>query len=1255
MWRALLLLAVLASRATAQPIFISGFDGTNTETTNVDSFEFTATDGGTDARIDLTTSRVHDTANGGDSSSRWAAVATIGSATTSGFYKACIPTTSGTCGDFNPHETSMGAAISLNVDTAPTAGNNHRRTVLAMMEDDGDYGCAVALNPDRTLTLFYAGGDSLATCTTNGDADCTGGATCQGGTCRTTWGTTTQTFQTRSCTGNVQLPCTAGTQATDCPSASCSGSTFYWGGVELIQTINTTSTVTCELYVDGRAVFTGTSKSITGSSPVAAMRNVAAGIVDGPGTPNATATVYVDDFVVDDADNSARPGYGYVARKVPTAATSGLIEWAPQSCADHVSCVNDYDTGTFTYNTSTTNNLVQKTASGKIETLSATSSIATIPAGASITAVEGVVFGNTSTGNGLRDMSQSLLFGSSFVASTKANTVVLSSGNRTAAAIWDRYLLTSSPVPGHSGLAEYVQGAGVLGHQFKTGTGNTDVLKVGALLEYVRVRKADPVGSITLVDHNKGAEDGLVAVYGLGDSTLTGVHESTCIGGTNDGTLCTQASYCSWDPDNRAKPTGGCGLNNTICRSCTGQRQFFNAGGGLQCTADADCDLTCVANLCNTADGPTSVPCSVEGDCTLGTCDTTATCIESCPSGQCPVSRVGWIGNLGALVRADDIISCGQDGEQISEMYGNRFQNVLDGQDSACIAVSGSGVCTCNAATDCAAAGGACTNSRCTAGDSAKLSCTRASDCANGFLCAFPPPDYLVTLEGYNEMNPFQTSDTRGTDPTAVHQPNCDKWNTPVGNAFQTQPPMGCPTYGSGDFGVAVTACIKDSDCSAVSPYSLCAGWCMTSGGFNNFNCRASSASGCASCATSYTLCSHDSDCTGLATSGSTCDGEDTRLPDNKVGVCRCASDGECPTGYKCVGDVNKGLCRKICTNGDSDCKTAQSSSCVTTAGASCSGGGASCICQGRCTLPCDAVTCTDDSQCAPVGGSVLTSRWANLTEARWTGTCNRARGRCANCGITACGGAQVASPCSCSSNTDCGGGGACTNNVCTAGTSTRTNCQRASDCAAGFQCLRPDRQFQAYRAHVHLPLKVAKLMQATIDGLGERLAPVLLFITPPNVAGLTLGASTPFQDAQCRFGAGFSFYDRDFLAIERQDFLAATAWLPRRHVVDPVATWEAGKERLAYHADQVHFATVGSGVVGSALATSLNALNACVKSDGSVQKYCQNANGSFASSPNNGSCTTDSDCSSGAICVARACNGNEANCPLSTDNCNPD
>src|SRR5262249_50754481 len=149
---------------------------------------------------------------------------------------------------------------------------------------------------------------------------------------------------------------------------------------------------------------------------------------------------------------SSRAGYGYVARKVPSTI-GGLQQWSPQtgtncSSSNHVACVNDYDTGSFVYNSSSTGNLVQKNAASKTEQFSATTPTLVLPSGATVTAVEGVVFGNTTTGNGLRDMSQALLFGSLSTPFASANTTVLASGNATTPRLWHRLITTASPVTG---------------------------------------------------------------------------------------------------------------------------------------------------------------------------------------------------------------------------------------------------------------------------------------------------------------------------------------------------------------------------------------------------------------------------------------------------------------------------------------------------------------------------------------------------------------------------------------------------------------------------------------------------------------------------------------------------------------------------------------------------------------------------------------------------------------------------------------
>jgi hypothetical protein len=615
-------------------------------------------------------------------------------------------------------------------------------------------------------------------------------------------------------------------------------------------------------------------------------------------------------------------------------------------------------------------------------------------------------------------------------------------------------------------------------------------------------------------------------------------------------------------------------------------------------------------------------------------------------------------------VRADVIYQCGQGGEQTAEMYASRYQAVLAGQHSTCKAISGSGQCTCSSSTDCN--GGTCTGTLCTTGS--RASCVEAGDCATGFVCAFAPPDYLATMLGFNDINPFGAGD-RQPDLGGWQDPDCTGANTVLG------PAIGCPLYGTGQFQAPKTYCVKDSDCAAVSPYATCNGWC-NGGADPDKPCRTTagvlSGADCdVQCTTNSTACVDATTCANVFTvGGPTCSPIDPLTPIVRRGLCRCTTDAQCASGYACVGDTGSAVCRLSCTS-NLDCNSGRGLTCIT---ATATIGNGKKVCSGVCRLPCDAITCTKDADCAPAGGNKLSQRYAQMIAPSWIGQCNLARGRCANCGPSPLGGQQVRAKCTCTAGSECGAGGTCTNNLCAAAPSDakKVNCYYDADCATSRQCMRAATQQAGFRAHAtnHLALRVAGLMYDTAQRLYGASAPRLLFMAPPSPGGQVtvqgVGAAGMVPDEQGTWTAGLQlFYDRDYYDSIRQDYLATCAqvgplgWLPCRYVIDPEPLWKAGKMTNPYHTDQVHLATVGGTLISNVFVANLERLNVCLKADAvTPQKYCMHASEVFATSggtDGTGACTADTDCASVDLCVRRPCNGNAANCPNATDTCGPD
>lgn len=1238
---------LLATLAHAKPIFISGFDGTDNTTSNTDSYEFTENlaGGAADADVNLTTARVHDDADGGSSSSRHALLSQP--ATGKSAWYSMVS-------DLNPGDNSVTLGVSVNVESPPSA----ERTIAAITMPGGTAGCYATVDANRQISLYF-----------NSSAN--------------SWGTTTTSngaLKKNACSSNPQQACTTGTVTSDCASGdTCS--LFYWAGIEITQNVQTANIVICELYIDGVPVFTGTAKTI-GGGIVAKMANVAIGVSNlGAGTTGG-ATVYYDDLVID--DGGQRAGFGYVAAKYPN--TTGLTtSWNTETCkpspgATVVQCVDDYDEATNSYVYYPTNDQEDNLKTGnsnKVEEFSGTRPTVTLRTGESASAVEILAFGRTNTTNATRKLTTSIMVcptgvcqdssgvqcagaatctctnpgadGLSCTSTTGDNaccvksdspvTTITTSSQVTSPKLWMRYLTTVPPVPGVGAWTDLVN---QLGMRIKSGPTETQSTRIGALLEYIRVRKADSKDSITLRDHNKGTDDGLISIAFFGDSTLAGTLSIQCQGGTSPGVNCGQASYCSWDDAQRDKPSGGCGdpavaLDNTLCQTCANRRGDFGSGAGYACTADADCALgTCTSSGCdnglaNCCTGDSSVSCTVNGDCALGTCATTATCVASCPGGGvCPTDRAGWAGNIPALVPADVLLKCGQGSEDTGGVLQGRFDRIVEGKGenvsffgntSNCSALAGTGKCTCSTDADCGGGASSCASGLCVSGSANQAKCTSQSACAAGMFCQFPPPDYIVGIEGYNDH--FSTTlfegGGGGEDPQCSGLGGSDaKW---------------CPQIVASPSGYQCgqTACTQASDCSGTG--AECDGRLIGATG----RCVQSGFGTTCTLQTSY--CATAADCGA----GMTCDG--VISPGLATGVCRCTADAQCPASYACVGASGKKLCRHTCTV-DADC--APDATCDTSTFSPTK------VCKGRCNCPCDRISCTKDGDC---GGTLLTQRTSGLRSRFLQGRCNLDSGTCANCGQSTCA-TTAGGPCSCATNGDCGGGGVCdgTRKVCTAGDALKLACRGDLDCGT-HRCMSTWPQFlQWRRGHQGLAVQVYRTMQGRVDALNEGTsAPVLLFGGLPTAGGMTSGGILN-TDASCSaFNA-----DREYNESIGPELLAL---FPARHIIDfRSSEYERNRTRLGYHADFVHFSALGSASISQIVADKLNALNVCLKTDGvTPQRYCRKPNGAWADTGCGNpttcplTCTTTTDCGGAGNCVRRKCDADGTNCPDATDSCGAD
>ena len=279
MTRAALLLAVLvASVAWSAPLRISGCDGADDQSTNTDSVEFTecadvptcatppctpsACTAPTDSEVNLDSTTVHNSTNGGDSSSHWA-VKSNASATTGAYYKWASNITDKNGNGYN----NLGHGFSVYMTAWPAAGKT--APAVGTIEDDGSLGCSFIVDSSKQLTMAYLGAPVTTTSTTCPAAACATDEICltgnagNNGQCYKSFGTiTSPTMLTRACNNAVTTPCSADS---DCPapnSGTCDGSTQMWHGLEPMQRLGGDTAVSCEAYWNGTQMLATNVKTV---------------------------------------------------------------------------------------------------------------------------------------------------------------------------------------------------------------------------------------------------------------------------------------------------------------------------------------------------------------------------------------------------------------------------------------------------------------------------------------------------------------------------------------------------------------------------------------------------------------------------------------------------------------------------------------------------------------------------------------------------------------------------------------------------------------------------------------------------------------------------------------------------------------------------------------------------------------------------------------------------------------------------------
>jgi hypothetical protein len=511
--------------------------------------------------------------------------------------------------------------------------------------------------------------------------------------------------------------------------------------------------------------------------------------------------------------------------------------------------------------------------------------------------------------------------------------------------------------------------------------------------------------------------DGLRTVMFRGDSTNGGTLSSLCADGV---TQCTQPDYCSQDTTGfKDIPTGGCQANNLNCETCTGRTTEAGALAGYQCCdanngcTDAYCPNNCATNAdcgtggacsagvctagnatnmvfstaCDTSAGfckatysghhaNANVPCSSDADCggLGGTCQSTATCINSCPnSGSCP-TRGSWGLDTAGLIGGDVMVNVGlpgvplfaeatsylQPGGALQQNSSNAF---AAGAFASTVVFVGHGQCSCTTDADCGGTTNSCQgssgNKRCVLGTANQAQCVGTlGECANGQVCLLPRPDYVYEMLGYNDGNSYQSPDCKGTGALSAFNICTQLYAGAISN-------LACTTDASCNTALGVS----DAECLGA----------VTGGTFVQSICNATTAG--SNCNAYAPACNTDAECT--AAGFSTCVNGTSGLAYH-TGFCTCggnANPGPCPSGYAC----RDSYCRLLCTT-DAQCGgspfTCQSSN--------------GNVCKGRCLTPSDVVTCATDRDCEGTYFNLFANNMATTH-----GVCRS--GHCQCMGVSGC------------------------------------------------------------------------------------------------------------------------------------------------------------------------------------------------------------------------------------------------------------
>jgi hypothetical protein len=951
----------------------------------------------------------------------------------------------------------------------------------------------------------------------------------------------------------------------DCkPTAlTCVAGSAYWAELEFRQ-ISATTQVACDLWWYGRQQWTTAYET----SPVHTPANVTDVRIGAPGAESVAIDMRIDDVVL---GTEEAVGHGFVGFSVPNGngSTSPTNSWTDDTCgtSNDYDCEDDYASAGIVG--TAVADVLKAALVNKVATLEFTNPSAAELDGLTLSAVEWDVIGRTSTNKTgtwtLTGRVQTCTGGACALLAAVSDTITQPT---TTVNVILRNVEESAP-SGQWSVTELTNAETLLTLSATT-VDSSERLMLSAIGMQYAARKADITEEVVLSDHDEGADDGERTIIFIGDSLLTGTQAVGCTNDASD--LCNQDTFCSWDefPGGfEDLPTGGC-TTDAQCRTCIedgSTPRTGNAGAGVPCTTNTQCPQSAgnpvgALATCNTTDSECNdnpaIPCTTDAHCTGwgASCDTTATCEDACVGGSCPSSSAygSWGKSIVGKVTVDNIIACGQGGERTYDMIKNRWAGILAGTDATCIVVNGQ----------------------------------------------MAQPDYVVVLEGGNEVAELGPAPTCGESTTVTY-----------GTLLRDNQYGFCRencTAAERDL-----KCTADSDCSSISASSRCVGATdVNETSANGYACIKDNVSTPALsfvCSTKSLAapdidplalllggCNVDADCPG-----GTCSINDATS--RHYGFCLCDADADC--GDTAVWDCTGSQCRRKCTV-DADCLADG----VTRTGA-CVDLGATDVCAGRCTCPCNARACTSDQDCAT--GTVRTNggEWF-----RWEPAGKCVAGACTECGPEAC-------P--------------------TAG--------YPYAFAHTIRTLSPDKYADMLD---WMRDALAALPDATNDG-----RPILISVEHPTYPQGGPGpACTDLAPA---------FTDGGYLRSG-----SARAVARGHHVVTGVRdAFEAygkaqGVTRLEtspnpvqlvdkpnnLFSDFVHFSVTGGDLISDLIADYINTLGACTVGTGvnaTPQRYCLNyVSDVYATTggPNSdGTCTESAQCGAREICALRPCTSN-ASCP---------